>query len=261
MSGSSILLALALAAPARALPPYQRLFQAKYRYRPSCALCHERDSDELNGYGRSFFKSERSAAGFAGIESGDQDGDGVPSGAEIRDRSNPGDPRSKPGRPGGWLDRVPPAPAPERPLRAFFPDADTIVVREREPAAGRRREAERRLGRPLREEEALPVYFEALRGGVSLGAAVYGSARAERPCAFLAGFARAPGGGLRVAGLRLVSCARSGLKSGSFLDRFKGRSAENLGAIPAPRPEAAREAAAFAESLRAAAVVLEAVYP
>ncbi|MBI4424044.1 MAG: hypothetical protein HY554_09975 [Elusimicrobia bacterium] len=47
----------------------------------------DRDSWELTGYGKGFFKQGRGLAAFAAIEAADPDGDGASSGREIAARS------------------------------------------------------------------------------------------------------------------------------------------------------------------------------
>ncbi|MEK7746916.1 MAG: hypothetical protein AAB576_09640, partial [Elusimicrobiota bacterium] len=122
--------AILLTAEAWAIPPYARLFKARYRYAPSCTACHDKDSWDLTAYGKAFFKNGRGFKAFEAAESLDSDGDGTPSGAEIKASSNPGDPRSRPDKPGDWLKEEKPLKAPARKLKAMFPEADSFAVRE-----------------------------------------------------------------------------------------------------------------------------------
>lgn len=244
------------AARAGAVPPYQRLFESKYRYRPNCSACHDRDSWELNPYGRDFYPTRRDAAALATIEGRDPDGDKTASGAEIASRANPGERRSTPERLGDWLERVLEPAAPKRDLLALFPAADEFAYRERSVSARERGKIEKRLGRPLEDVDLFPTYFEVTRKGTPLGIALYSASLGESSCAFLAGYRKTPEG-WRVAGLRLLSCASWRFRSPDFLAQFKDKDPEGLRRLSPPVPQLARPAKGIAEAVQNGAAVLE----
>lgn len=249
------LLAAALAlggrGAARALPQYQRLFQAKYKYRPNCLACHVRDNWELTRYGVDFFKRGRSLEAFAAIEASDPDEDGVASGPEIAARSNPGDPRSTPAKLGDWLENLRPVAPPAKHLKALFPRATRFGLREGELGAAARRRVEATLGRGLRDEALYPVLFEAYEGERRLGAALYGSTRGRQPCFFLAGYSKPPAKGApRVLGLRMLLCPMHAMRDPDFLVQFAGRSPDALASVRPPLE-------AYAETTRDLVVAVE----
>lgn len=243
-------------AEAGAIPPYARLFKARYRYAPSCTACHDEDSWDLTGYGKAFFKNGRGFKAFEKAEPEDSDGDKIPSGAEIQARSNPGDPRSRPEKPGDWLKEEKPLKAPARKLKAMFPEADSFAVREAALEGESRKRVEKVLGRTLRDEELYPVLFEALKGTRALGGATYAISDSKEPCILLAGFRR-KGKSWEIAGLNPLSCPRK-LKAGGFLKSLEGRDPSALSAqASGPGPETA----AVGEALRAAAAALSETSP
>ncbi|MEK9145427.1 MAG: hypothetical protein AAB339_07450, partial [Elusimicrobiota bacterium] len=250
--------AILLTAEAWAIPPYARLFKARYRYAPSCTACHDKDSWDLTAYGKAFFKNGRGFKAFEAAESLDLDGDGTPSGAEIKARSNPGDPRSRPEKPGDWLKEEKPIKAPARKLKAMFPEADSFAVREASLEGESRKRVEKVLGRTLRDEELYPVLFEALKGTRALGSATYAVSDSKEPCLLLAGFRR-EGKAFEVAGLHALSCPRK-LKAGGFLKSFEGKDPSAL-SVRAPEPGLKAEAEAVGEALRSAAATLAEVFP
>ncbi|MBI4424943.1 MAG: hypothetical protein HY554_14520 [Elusimicrobia bacterium] len=246
-----------LAGPAAALPPYQRMFQAKYKYKANCTACHDRDSWELTGYGKGFFKQGRGLAAFAAIEAADPDGDGASSGQEIAARSNPGDPRSTPQRLGDWLKNLLPPQAPRKHLAALFPGHDRAALEELELGADRRKRIESGLSRPLRDEELYPVFFRVFRGDELLGAALYASAAAPHACSFIVGYAQPKGRPARVTGLRVLDCEPKALKSGAFLDRLRGAGELELGRLAPPAGEAAAAGRAVIDAVLAGARIVE----
>lgn len=249
-------IALLAKGEAGAIPPYARLFKARYRYAPSCTACHDKDSWDLTAYGKAFFKNGRGFKAFEAAEPLDSDGDGTPSGEEIKARSNPGDPRSRPEKPGDWLKEEKPLKAPARKLKAMFPEADSFAVREAALEGESRKRVEKVLGRTLRDEEIYPVLFEALKGARALGGATYAISDSKEPCILLAGFRR-KGKSWEVAGLRPLSCPRK-LKSSGFLKSLEG---QDPFALSAQASEPGPEAAAVGEALRAAAATLSEVSP
>lgn len=246
-----------LACQVAAMPPYQRMFQAKYKYKANCVMCHDRDSWELTRYGKGFSKNGRGFAAFAALEAQDADEDGVPSGAEIAAKANPGDPRSTPDRLGDWLKNLLPPQPPRKHLNALFPGWDRAVAREQELSPDRRKRIEGWIGRALRDEELYPVFFRLFKGDEPLGAALYASAAAPHSCYFLAGYsAPAEGRAIRVVGLRMMDCGPKALKASAFLNDFRGAAEEDLARLPVPGGAAAPAGRAVIDAVIAGARIV-----
>lgn len=256
--GAATLGLAALFAPtARALPQYQRLFLAKYKFRPNCTLCHVSSDWELNKYGIQFFEHGRSLKAFEEIEMLDADQDGVLSGVEIQARANPGDPASTPKHPGDWLTNIPAVQPPTKHLLALFPGADRFELREGELSDVARRRVEARLGSALRDEDRYPVYFEAFEGKRPLGAALYASTSGKGACFFLVGYSRPSAKAkVRAIGLRPLLCSLSALTSPDFLNQFDGKTSGQMKRIRAPDPLYAAPAAEIVTMTRTGAEVL-----
>lgn len=261
MSGFSLLgLGLSLAGQAVALPPYQRLYQAKYGYKPSCTACHDRDSWENTAYGKAFWKSGRNLGSFAKIEGADHDEDGIPSGAESDARANPGDPRSTPKRLGDWLKGAAEVAPPRKHLSALFPEADRFQYGEAEVTASLRGRIEKLPGVELRDEDLYPSYFEAFAGERKLGAALYGSSSSEEPCFYLAAYTIPERGRpARVTGLRMLHCRDKALGRPAYLRQYEGKGFEELGGVKAPKANLEPESAALVSAVRRGLTLMQAL--
>lgn len=258
MSGFRLGAILLLAAQsAGALPPYARLFQAKYGYKPNCTACHDRDSWDNNDYGKAFLKAGRNIEAFAKIEPRDHDEDSIPSGEEIHAGANPGDPRSTLKSVGDWLKKLPEIVPPRKHLDALFPGADAFAYREAEIQPEARRRIEKGLGVPLRDEDLYPSYFLAYKEGKKLGAALYGSSSGADPCFFLAGYSGAASGPARLTGLRMLACEERPLRKSAYLDQFAGKAAEELKAVRAPKPALEAASSQIVEALRIESALAE----
>ncbi|MFQ5681516.1 MAG: hypothetical protein ACE5GG_05675 [Candidatus Omnitrophota bacterium] len=144
------------------LPAYKRLFKGKYRWTPSCALCHSQGGgSSLNGFGKDFKRAGMSINSFSRIEGNDSDKDGSANLAEIEARANPGDSGSRPDNPGDWLARTGKAYIPRDELKLFFPQADywTVVEGRFKPEQAKR--IEQALGRRIEDAEKVPVFYFA----------------------------------------------------------------------------------------------------
>lgn len=258
MFGSSILMLALCAGSARAIPPFQRLFQAKYGYKPDCTACHDWDSWENTQYGKAFWKAGKNTGAFAKIESADHDEDGFSSGDEIRARANPGSPRSTPKKLGDWLEKISAVVPPKKHLAAIFPAADRFTYHEATVSPALRRRLEKSLDIKLRDQDLYPSYFKAFSGTQKLGVALYGASSAEEPCFFLAGYLpSSPGQPVRVAGVRIFRCNDKHLAKHDYLQQFAGKTAAELKDVVAPKPKLADASAALVSAVHLGAVMMK----
>lgn len=244
-----------------ALPIYQRMFQAKYKYKPDCILCHKPENWDLNGYGITFAKNGRNMSAFTAAEGEDPDGDGFTSGAEIAAKSNPGDPHSVPAHAGDWLANILPVQPPTKTLRELFPQADRFVLQEREVSAAARKRVEKKLGRRLRDEDLFPTFFEAYGKEGLLGSALYASSDGSIPGFFLVGFShpsrKAP---LRVIGLKMLLCSIRALRQPEYLDEFAGKAFDDLRNVKPSLSQYAEPSAAIVRAVENGALVIQEVW-
>jgi hypothetical protein len=178
----ALVLALAAAGPAGAVPSFQRLYQACYGVEvASCLVCHARAAGgKLNDYGRAFV---RAGAGWEALEAlagEDPDGDGASTAQEAKAGSNPGDAASTPAHPGRWLAKVSlEDTVPVDELAELFPDAARFEVKDIELTDGDAKRIADRLGSPLsKADRYVTLYFpvaerdgKPVRTGVALFAA------------------------------------------------------------------------------------------
>lgn len=144
---------------------------------------------------------------------------------------------------------------PESDLKVFFPDGTRTEI-ERRILSGLRVELARRLGRtPSGDENALQVY-RVYREQTPLGAILTSRVKGSHGAIEVV-LAIDPAGkaqGLRLQRLREPAEIAAILESSSFLDFFRGRSAENLAPSaagwPAIPPVAAPSAAAIHDAVR-----------
>jgi hypothetical protein len=110
------------AASSHAMPAFARQYKQQYGYAPSCHACHkEGGGTPLNYYGQAFKAEGKNKAAFTLIADRDSDKDGIANGVEAAKKSNPGDLRSTPSKPGNWLDLSSLIP---KEVQALFPAAE-----------------------------------------------------------------------------------------------------------------------------------------
>ncbi|MCI0527920.1 MAG: hypothetical protein L0Y56_10835, partial [Nitrospira sp.] len=114
-----------------ALPSYRRLFTAKYQFKVTCELCHEKEGGSSSSdYGKDFLRAGANFMAFTKVEKKDSDHDSFTNLAEIQARSNPTDSRSTPDQPGDWLADADKLPIPTKELKKLFPEADAFSAIE-----------------------------------------------------------------------------------------------------------------------------------
>lgn len=88
-----------------AMPAYARQYKQHYGYTPSCHACHkEGGGTPLNFYGQAYKDQGQNKAALKLIAEFDSDKDGIANGVEASKKSNPGNAKSTPNKPGNWLD-------------------------------------------------------------------------------------------------------------------------------------------------------------
>ncbi len=168
------ILVMAWATQAFALPSSRRLYEAKYGYKTTCDLCHENGGgSSSNDYGKAFLRSGANFQAFAKIEKRDSDGDGISNLDEIQAKSNPGDPRSTPDKPGGWLAEAGKVPVPEKPLKELFKGAEAFAAVEGSLNEGQVAFVQGNTGESLTEDDRVPTFYFAIAGGKRYGVAQF----------------------------------------------------------------------------------------
>jgi hypothetical protein len=157
-----------------ALPSSRRIFEAKYGYKATCALCHEKGGGSAaNDYGKAFLRAGANAPAFAKIESKDSDGDGISNGQEIQSRANPGDPRSTPDKVGDWLADAGKVPIPDKPLKVLFPGAEAFAAVEGSLDEAQVTFVQDKTGERLADDDKVPTFYFAIAQGKRYGVAQF----------------------------------------------------------------------------------------
>lgn len=157
-----------------ALPSSRRLFEAKYGYKVTCALCHEKGGgSSANDYGKAFLRAGANGPAFAKIEAKDSDGDGVSNSREIQSKANPGDPRSTPDKVGDWLADAGKVPIPDKPLKDLFPGAEAFAAVEGSLNEAQVTLVQDQTGTPLTADDSVPTFYFALAQGKRYGVAQF----------------------------------------------------------------------------------------
>lgn len=174
---TSALLTITFASNAWGLPAYSRLYQAKYGYQTSCALCHTAGGgSSTTPYGRDFLRAGANSQAFVRIEGKDSDQDGISNLDEIKAKSNPGDAKSIPGQTGDWLSQATLVALPEKELKRLFPTADALSSLDGTLKSDQVTSVEGRLGVPLTDDDKVPTFYFASKGGKKFGVAQFISA-------------------------------------------------------------------------------------
>ena len=149
-----------------ALPSSRRLFEAKYGYKATCDLCHEKGGGSSGSdYGKAFLRAGANFPAFAKLEKKDSDGDGASNLEEIQARSNPGDPRSTPDTPGEWLANAGKIPIPDKPLKELFAGAEAFSAVEGSLNDAQIALVQSRTGEALTEDNRVPTFYFAIAQG------------------------------------------------------------------------------------------------
>ncbi|MFZ5477620.1 MAG: hypothetical protein ACOZNI_12660 [Myxococcota bacterium] len=217
-----VAVALSASRPAQALPAYSRLYEGKYGYRPSCVVCHTAGGGStVTDYGRDFLRAGANFGAYAKVEGADSDGDGARNLDEIQARSDAGDARSTPAKPGDWLADALKVPVPTDQLKKLFPDAEGFTALEGTLSAAQVATVEQRTGAKLDDEDRLPTFYFAVKGGKKVAVAQYVSARSPKGPISLA---VAMDTGATVTGVRVLkNPGPKAIEAADFLAQFRGK--------------------------------------
>lgn len=262
----ALLMVIIAVSSAPALPAYRRLWEGKYKYRMSCAICHAKGGgSELTGYGRDFQRFGTTPAALKAVEDRDSDGDGVANIAEIRARSNPGNPDSTPANPAGWLDRIEGAMLPLKQLEELFPGIKKFSSLEGTLLDKQVSQIETSLGVKLPDEDKVPTFYFAVqeaqgklqRTGVALFST---SAGGESPLIVAVGLDLSG----RVTGVVLVkNKGDKRLADKAFLSQFAGKSAGDpleTGKDITPLPALEAQADLVTQAVKKALLIIQTVF-
>lgn len=151
--------------PSHGYPIHRRLFKATQNKAVRCELCHGRTNlNEHNPYGRDWMKHGESVAAFKAIEGIDSDGDGHTNGTELKEGSNPGDPKSVPGSPGPHWTKAQQIPVPTETLTIVLGDVDGAQAIEPDLTARQLGILEKGAGAKLKFSDKYPTLYFGLKG-------------------------------------------------------------------------------------------------
>ncbi|MBI5197210.1 MAG: hypothetical protein HZA19_01230 [Nitrospirae bacterium] len=245
-----------------ALPSSRRLFEAKYGYKVTCDLCHEKGGgSSSNDYGKAFLRAGANFQAFAKIEKKDADGDGILDLQEIQARSNPGDPRSTPDKPGEWLAEAGKVPIPEKPLKELFPDADAFAAVEGSLNADQVVLVQTNTGESLTEDDKVPTFYFAMAKGKRYGVAQFIRVEGKKQPMSVA---VAVDTRSRITSIRVLKSEEDGrFGQESFLNQFAGKTFKDplkIGADLKAIPGEETLSLTFAGEVRKALWIIQAVF-
>lgn len=219
---ASFAVIMGLCERANALPAYSRLYQGKYGYRAPCELCHTSGGGSaVNDYGRDFLRAGANLPAFGKLEGKDSDGDGIKNLAEITAKANPGDPRSKPDKLGDWLANTDRAEVPTADLKKIFPSADSFAALEGSLKSAQVTAVEKSIGATLADEDRVPTFYFAIKGGKRFAVAEYVSIQTRVGLVTLAVAMDTAG---TVSGIKILkNPASKAIEDATFLAQFRGK--------------------------------------
>ncbi len=166
---------LVAALPAHAYPPYRRLAAAYYNRQIGCELCHTaQGSTERNDFGNAWRAKGENNDAFSALANMDFDHDGAPTADEIRDGSNPSDPKSTPASPGRYASHARDTFVPREQLQVVLDAAERIDAVEPTLTSEQLAALKTALGREPSVSERLPTIYLAIRNGKADEAVMFG---------------------------------------------------------------------------------------
>ena len=160
------LFVLAIFSSVLSFPSKWRLFELKYGYRTSCNACHtEGGGTENNDYGNAYHRKGENYAAFSALENLDSDQDGASNLAEIKAKSNPGDPRSTPEHPGNFISGQEEEYIPKKLLEKLFPVPVTFKISYAFLDSVKTAEFEKQVKLKLTEDERVPTFYQVYSTG------------------------------------------------------------------------------------------------
>lgn len=160
------LLVLTIFTTVLSFPSKWRLFELKYGYRTSCNTCHvDGGGTENNDYGMAYHRKGENLAAFAALENSDSDQDGFTNLDEIKAKSNPGDPRSTPGKPGNFLSEEEAEFIPKKLLEKLFSVPVSFTISYATLDSLTTKEFQKQVSLKLTEDERVPTFYQAYSTG------------------------------------------------------------------------------------------------
>jgi len=208
-------------------PAKRRLFELKYGYKTVCNQCHvDGGGSENNDYGIDFHRKGQNLVAFSKIEALDSDGDAFSNLAEIKAKSNPGDPKSTPKKPGSYMQAEVETFIPKKDLQKLFPNASRFKAVEGIIPQEKKTELEKKAGLLLSEDEQVPTFFEAYSNTQQkLGVALLFASMEHRKHTFGGIACDNSGKILRV--IVFKQQEKKNLKMNSLLKQFEKKSSKN----------------------------------
>lgn len=250
------------ATQAAALPSSRRLFEAKYGYKTTCSLCHEKGGGSAsNDYGKAFLRAGANFQAFSKIEKKDSDGDGISNIDEIQAKANPGDLRSTPGKPGDWLAEAGKAPVPEKPLKGIFKEAEAFAAVEGSLNESQVAFVRENTKAALTEDDRVPTFYFAIVGGKRVGVAQFIRVEGSKQPMSVAVAIDAKGQITAIKVLKSEEDKRFGEEV--FLKQFVGKSSKDLlkvGGDLAVVPGQEALSQTFADEVRKSLWIVQAVF-
>jgi hypothetical protein len=208
-----------------ALPSYRRLFTAKYQFKVTCELCHEKEGGSSSSdYGKAFLRAGANFMAFGRIEGKDSDHDGFTNIAEIQARSNPTDSRSTPDRPGDWLADADKPPIPTKQLKKIFPEAEAFSALEGSLSQEQMNLITEKVGESLAEEDRVPTFYFAIADSKKYGVAQFASIGKDEGRISLA-IALNPKA--QITAVQVIKSEDKAFQSEEFLKQFSGKTSSD----------------------------------
>lgn len=222
---------------ALALPSYRRLFTAKYQFKVTCELCHEKEGGSSSSdYGKDFLRAGANFMAFSKIEKKDSDHDGFTNLVEIQAKSNPTDPRSVPDRPGDWLAEAEKIPIPIKEMKKLFPEATAFSAIEGSLSESQIDLISEKIGGSLSDEDRVPTFYFAIADEKKYAVAQFVATGTEKDRTSLA---VAVDTSARITAVRVLKSEDKAFQSEGFLKQFAGKTSNDaiqMGLDLAPLP-------------------------
>ena len=231
------LLSLWLTTEAFALPSYRRLFTAKYQFKVTCELCHEKEGGSSSSdYGKDFLRAGANFTAFGKIEKKDSDKDSFPNITEILARSDPNDTRSVPDKPGDWLVEADRIPLPSKELKKLFPEAGTFSAIEGSLSLEQIDLIKTNIGGELSDEDKVPTFYFAIKDSKKYAVAQFVSTGEDKGRISMA-IALNPKA--QIMAVKVLKSKDKSFQSEEFLKQFVGKTSQGafqVGADFTPLP-------------------------
>lgn len=256
-----ILIFSLFAQPADAIPAYRRMFQAKYQYTVTCALCHENGGgSRRTPFGRDFGKAGSNLQAFLKIEKYDSDGDKILNFDEIKGKSNPGDERSTIQSLGNWLEGANDIPIPKTILKKVFPTVDGFAGIEGSLNDTQVGQVESILGQALSDADKVPTFYFGVQGSKRIGVAQLIQVKTESGNALIAVALSAEG---KITNLSLIDPPKKFPDATPLLKQMIGKDLSSnlkIGSDLSPLPGNDKVSNSLASGVKRSLVIMQSVF-